>query len=60
MRYSDLIQFEPIEAVIQPLDANRPQEARKLVALNPQPPECYLRSGSWISVLAVTDTRLSQ
>jgi hypothetical protein len=32
MRYSDLIQFEPIESVIQLLDANRPQEAKKLVA----------------------------
>jgi hypothetical protein len=32
MRYSDLIQFEPIESVIQLLDANRPDEARKLVS----------------------------
>src|SRR6476659_9235313 len=32
MRYSDLIQFEPIESVIQLLDANRPDEANKLVA----------------------------
>lgn len=32
MRYSDLIQFEPIESVIQLLDANRPAEARKLIA----------------------------
>jgi hypothetical protein len=32
MRYSDLIQFEPIESVIQLLDANRPQEAKKLVS----------------------------
>lgn len=32
MRYGDLIQFEPIESVIQLLDANRPDEARKLVA----------------------------
>ncbi|MCA3121329.1 MAG: ATP-binding protein [Rhodocyclaceae bacterium] len=32
MRYSDLIQFEPIESVIQLLDANRPNEAKKLVA----------------------------
>ncbi|TQF29766.1 DUF6079 family protein [Bradyrhizobium sp. UNPA324] len=32
MRYNDLIQFEPIESVIQLLDANRPDEARKLVA----------------------------
>jgi hypothetical protein len=31
MRYSDLIQFEPIESVIQLLDANRPEEAEKLV-----------------------------
>lgn len=31
MRYSDLIQFEPIESVIQLLDANRPDEAKKLV-----------------------------
>jgi hypothetical protein len=31
MRYGDLIQFEPIESVIQLLDANRPDEARKLV-----------------------------
>ena len=31
MRYSDLIQFEPIESVIQLLDANRPGEAKKLV-----------------------------
>jgi hypothetical protein len=32
MRYSDLIQFEPIESVIQLLDANRPDEAKKLVS----------------------------
>ncbi len=32
MRYSDLIHFEPIESVIQLLDANRPTEAKKLVA----------------------------
>lgn len=32
MRYGDLIQFKPIESVIQLLDANRPDEARKLVA----------------------------
>jgi len=32
MRYGDLIQFEPIESVIQLLDANRPAEAKKLVA----------------------------
>jgi ABC-type lipoprotein export system ATPase subunit len=32
MRYCDLIQFEPIESVIQLLDANRPDEAKKLVA----------------------------
>lgn len=31
-RYSDLIQFEPIESVIQLLDANRPNEAKKLVS----------------------------
>jgi hypothetical protein len=31
MRYGDLIQFEPIESVIQLLDANRPDEAKKLV-----------------------------
>ncbi|TBE09361.1 ATP-binding protein [Rhizobium ruizarguesonis] len=32
MLYGDLIQFEPIESVIQLLDANRPDEARKLVS----------------------------
>jgi len=32
MKYGDLIQFEPIESVIQLLDANRPNEAKKLVA----------------------------
>jgi hypothetical protein len=32
MHYGDLIQFEPIESVIQLLDANRPDEAKKLVA----------------------------
>ena len=32
MRYGDVIQFEPIESVIQLLDANRQDEARKLVA----------------------------
>jgi hypothetical protein len=32
MRYGDLIQFEPIESVIQLLGANRPDEAKKLVA----------------------------
>ena len=31
MRYGDLIQFEPIESVIQLLDANRPEEAKKLL-----------------------------
>ena len=32
MRYGDLIQFEPIESVIQLLDANRPDEAKRLVS----------------------------
>jgi hypothetical protein len=32
IRYDDLIQFEPIESVIQLLDANRPDEAKKLVS----------------------------
>ncbi|HDZ37121.1 MAG TPA: ATP-binding protein, partial [Marinobacter sp.] len=32
MRYGDLIQFEPIESVIQLLDADRPDEAKKLVS----------------------------
>lgn len=32
MRYGDVIQFEPIESVIQLLDANRKDEAKKLVA----------------------------
>ena len=32
MRYSDLIQFEPIESVIQLLDANRPDEGKKLMS----------------------------
>ncbi len=32
MRYGDLIQFEPIESVIQLLDANRPGEGLKLVS----------------------------
>lgn len=32
MRYQDLIQFEPIESVIQLLDANRPESAKRLVA----------------------------
>lgn len=32
MRYGDLIQFEPIESVIQLLDANRSDEAKKLVS----------------------------
>jgi len=31
MRYGDLIQFEPIESVIQLLHANRPDEGKKLV-----------------------------
>ena len=31
MRYADLIQFEPIESVIQLLDANRAEEAPRLV-----------------------------
>ena len=32
MQYGDLIQFEPIDSVIQLLDANRPEEAKKLVS----------------------------
>ena len=32
MRYDDLVQFEPIESVIQLLDANRPDEAKRLVS----------------------------
>ena len=32
MHYGDLIKFEPIESVIQLLDADRPDEARKLVS----------------------------
>jgi hypothetical protein len=31
LKFGDLIQFEPIESVIQLLDANRPGEAKKLV-----------------------------
>lgn len=33
MRYGDLIQFEPIESVIQLLDANRPDEAKSSLPL---------------------------
>lgn len=32
MRYGDLIQFEPIESVVQLLDANRPDEGKKLIS----------------------------
>ncbi len=32
MKYRDLIQFEPIESVVQLLDADRPDEAKKLVS----------------------------
>ncbi|MBY6083622.1 DUF6079 family protein [Ruegeria arenilitoris] len=32
MFYRDLIQFEPIESVIQLLDADRPEEAKKLIS----------------------------
>jgi hypothetical protein len=32
LKFGDLIQFEPIESVIQLLDANRPDEAKKLVS----------------------------
>ncbi|MGM0562373.1 MAG: DUF6079 family protein, partial [Pseudomonadota bacterium] len=32
MRYGDLIQFEPIESVIQLQDADRPEDAKRLVA----------------------------
>jgi hypothetical protein len=32
MQYRDLIQFEPIESVIQLLDANRADEAKKLIS----------------------------
>ena len=32
MRYGDLIQFDPIESVVQLLDANRPDEGKKLVS----------------------------
>jgi hypothetical protein len=32
MKYGDLIQFETIESVIQLLDANRPDEAHKLIS----------------------------
>lgn len=32
MKYKDLIQFEPIESVIQLLDANRQSEAKRLVS----------------------------
>ncbi len=32
MLYGDLIQFEPIESVVQLLDANRPDEAKKLIS----------------------------
>jgi hypothetical protein len=32
MKYKDLIQFEQIESVVQLLDADRPDEARKLVS----------------------------
>lgn len=32
MKYSDLVKFEPIESVIQLLDANKAEEGRKLVS----------------------------
>ena len=32
MKYSDLVKFEPIESVIQLLDANKADEARRMVA----------------------------
>lgn len=32
MKYKDLIQFEQIESVVQLLDADRPDEAKKLVS----------------------------
>ncbi len=32
MRYGDLFQFEPIESVIQLLDANRSDKSKKLVS----------------------------
>ena len=32
MKYGDLVQFEQIESVIQLLDADRPDEAKKLVS----------------------------
>lgn len=32
MRYGDLIQFEPIESVVQLLDANRSDEAKKMIS----------------------------
>ena len=32
MKYRDLIQFEQIESVVQLLDADRPDEAKKLVS----------------------------
>lgn len=32
MKYSDLVSFEPIESVIQLLDANKAEEAKRLVS----------------------------
>ena len=49
MHYGDLIQFEPIESVIQLLDANRPEEAKKLVST-------YVISGN-ISLVRVVPLR---
>jgi hypothetical protein len=48
MRYGDLIQFEPIDSVIQLLDANRPDEARKLVSTYVISDEMALRIASQI------------
>ena len=46
MRYGDLIQFEPIESVIQLLDANRPDEAKKLVANGIDPARYEIKTPS--------------
>ncbi|KIN88319.1 DUF6079 family protein [Thauera sp. SWB20] len=45
MRYGDLIQFEPIESVIQLLDANRPDEIGRPWKFKLSEADEWVRSG---------------
>ena len=57
MKYRDLIQFEQIESVVQLLDADRPDEAKKLVSTFVISDDMAERISKRLSTLNTEDVR---